>query len=249
MKKNQFVNPDNGKLRISTDSSHKFKIINDINTLSASSHDCLDIYKELAYGKKSEADTIVNHICKLAKHQPLCFLHYVFLDVLFTCTRYIAEIGGNITSILPETTNYKHMLDSITSLDSLCLMLNLLLSSIYDYRDQHTDILQGNTIAKAQKFIDANFTQPTICLNAVAQECNISPNHLSFLFSKYTGITFIDYLTKLRIVKAQELLAHTNIRISEISYSIGYNDSHYFSHIFKKHTGLSPSQYRNTFMR
>lgn len=247
MKKNLFVNHDNDMLKIGIDSSHKLKIKKDINTLSASSYDCLNIYKQLAYGKKSEITDIINQIRKLTKYQPLSFLHYVFLDVLFTCTRYTSEIGGDITSILPDTANYNHMLNSITSHDELCIMLNLLLNSVYDYRDKHTDILQGNTIARAQKYIDANFTLPTISLNSVAQECNVSPNHLSFLFSKYSGITFIDYLTKLRISKAQELLANTNIHISDISYSVGYNDSHHFSHIFKKHTGISPSQYRKSY--
>ena len=63
-------------------------------------------------------------------------------------------------------------------------------------------------------------------------------------FAQETGYTFTEYLTMLRISKAQELLKATDLRSSKIAQAVGYTDPHYFSYLFKKRTGLTPSEYR-----
>ena len=64
------------------------------------------------------------------------------------------------------------------------------------------------------------------------------------MFSQEACQTFKEYLTEIRIKKAKELLRMTTLRSAEISYQIGYNDPHYFSYVFRKNTGLSPSEFR-----
>ena len=63
-------------------------------------------------------------------------------------------------------------------------------------------------------------------------------------YAQETGLTFTQYLTALRIGKAKELLEATEMRSSQIAQEVGYNDSHYFSYLFKKTTGMTPSEYR-----
>jgi two-component system response regulator YesN len=65
------------------------------------------------------------------------------------------------------------------------------------------------------------------------------------VFSQEMGETFRDYLIRIRIERAKELLRTTTLKCYEVAYQSGYNDAHYFSHIFKKATGLSPQSYRN----
>ena len=57
--------------------------------------------------------------------------------------------------------------------------------------------------------------------------------------------TFTEYVTRLRIKKAKEMLAHTNLRISQIAAAVGYSDPHYFSWIFRKSEGCTPSECRD----
>jgi two-component system response regulator YesN len=78
----------------------------------------------------------------------------------------------------------------------------------------------------------------------VANQVNFSSSHFSVVFSREMGMTFKDYLTNLRMEKAKELLRTTPLKSFEISSQIGYNDPHYFSYVFKKHTNLSPKQFR-----
>ncbi|MBN2509337.1 MAG: response regulator [Spirochaetales bacterium] len=99
-------------------------------------------------------------------------------------------------------------------------------------------------IREAKKFIDEHFSRQNISLADTAAHVNISPNHFSTIFSQETGETFIEYLTAVRIQKAQQLLKDTAMKCADIAFEVGYSDSHYFSFIFKKHTGMSPREYR-----
>ncbi len=78
----------------------------------------------------------------------------------------------------------------------------------------------------------------------VCEELGISVSYMSLLFKKDKDTTFVKYLTKVRIEKAQELLKLTGDRIVEIAEQCGFNDVYYFSHCFKKYMGVSPKKYR-----
>jgi len=103
-------------------------------------------------------------------------------------------------------------------------------------------------IIKAQEYIRNNFADTDISLNSVANEVNLSPNHFSTIFSQETGETFISYTTRLRIEHAKVLLRTTQMRTSDIGYEIGYNDTKYFCFVFKKHTGMTPKEFRDALL-
>ena len=69
-------------------------------------------------------------------------------------------------------------------------------------------------------------------------------NHLSQLFRKHKDSTFVKYLTSVRMEKAMERLISTGDRIVEVSAFCGYQDVYYFSHSFKRYTGMPPKKYR-----
>lgn len=98
-------------------------------------------------------------------------------------------------------------------------------------------------INKAKIFISNNYMKD-ITLDLVASEMCISPYYFSKLFKKEAGINFIEYLTNERINNAKYMIRNTNKSIKQISSEIGYNDPNYFSRVFKKHTGYSPSKYK-----
>ena len=72
----------------------------------------------------------------------------------------------------------------------------------------------------------------------------ISVSYLSLLFKKEKQSTFVKYLTSVRLEKAKEYLSLTNEKIIDIAGKCGYNEVYYFSHSFKKYTGVSPKKYR-----
>ncbi|ANA78831.1 AraC family transcriptional regulator [Paenibacillus glucanolyticus] len=84
-----------------------------------------------------------------------------------------------------------------------------------------------------------------ISLDQCAQICGISPPYLSKLFKKVKDISFIEYLTQVRVTRAIDLLVTTDLLVNEIAEQVGYNPKN-FIRVFKKQTGLPPGQYRET---
>lgn len=102
-----------------------------------------------------------------------------------------------------------------------------------------------NIITKAQEYIRNNF-QKDLSLEEIAQSAGISPYYFSKLFKEETGITYIDYLTGLRIEMAKKLLSNPKLSIKQVCVDSGYINPNYFSRIFKKWTGLTPTEYRDS---
>ncbi len=102
----------------------------------------------------------------------------------------------------------------------------------------------GDMIDKAKEFMRERFAHDGLSLQDAADHVCVSSSHLSKVFSHETGQTFIEYLTQTRIRKAMELLQTTSEKTYEIAFQVGYNDSHYFSNLFKRITGMTPRDFR-----
>ena len=70
-----------------------------------------------------------------------------------------------------------------------------------------------------------------------------SQNYLSSMFSRYSGSSFVEYITEMKVAAAKELLAQGDLKIYEVADRLGFENSFYFSKVFKKVEGISPSQY------
>jgi two-component system, response regulator YesN len=72
----------------------------------------------------------------------------------------------------------------------------------------------------------------------------MSACYFSVIFKKETGITYINYLTNIRVEKAKDLLLNSDLKVYEVAYEVGYDNPTYFSTLFKKLTGISPFDYK-----
>ncbi len=113
---------------------------------------------------------------------------------------------------------------------------------------QAINSLQGKKARKiiqdVREYIDCNYTQPGLSFSEVAKKFYVNLSYLSRTFKEETGLTFVDYLNKLRMEKAIKLLNSTDKKAYEIAEEVGISDSHYFSVCFKKYTGLSVNDFR-----
>ena len=81
----------------------------------------------------------------------------------------------------------------------------------------------------------------------IGSAVSVSPYHMSRVFKKETGCTPMQYVAQLRLGKAQTLLVHTDMPITEIAYNVGYNSSNSFNYAFLKLIGLTPGAYRKMY--
>lgn len=98
-------------------------------------------------------------------------------------------------------------------------------------------------VTKTIIYIENHYTGD-LTLGQVAEEFNVTPNHLSSLFHKRTGTTFMQYVTKLRMLKAKELLADPSVQVQQAAEQVGYFSSRHFTKLFKEIVGCYPSEYK-----
>ena len=170
---------------------------------------------------------------------------YILMDIVLTTARFVKELGGDVDAIVPGLSHIETILSNINSIEQIKEQVKDILISALMFRDSRTTSQRAGILQKAKEFIDQYYMDPNMSLNQVAVFVNHSPSHFSVMFSQGTCKTFKEYLTELRIKKAKELLRTTTLRSSEISYQIGYGDPHYFSFIFRKNTGLTPTEFRS----
>ncbi|MCD8014764.1 MAG: response regulator [Lachnospiraceae bacterium] len=114
--------------------------------------------------------------------------------------------------------------------------------SIRTYRESQSN----SVVKKAQAYIQENYSHD-LSLDDVSRAVNISPYYFSKIFKEESGENFIEYLTRIRVEKAKELLEKPDLSVKIISSMCGYSDPNYFSRLFKKQTDMTPREYRMKF--
>ena len=99
-------------------------------------------------------------------------------------------------------------------------------------------------VTKAVQYVKERYADRDISIGKVCRQLGVSTAYFSTVFKRETGKTFIEYLTDYRMGRAEELLLNTNEKMYLIAEKVGYSDPNYFSLVFKKRYGMSPSQYR-----
>ena len=204
------------------------------------------LQKFLSNGFLEETENFVKDYFYAIGQEPLeslVFRNYVTLNVRFSVMSFLKEIGCDTRTLEQEDTE-DVLSESSKSLENAIAYAEKIISQAIALRDQNSGNKNRSILKTAVDFIDSHYMEEDMSLNKAANAANVSANHFSALFSQNMGQTFIEYLTNLRMNKAKEYLRCTSMRSSEIAGEIGYKDAHYFSYLFKKTQGMTPSDYR-----
>ena len=204
------------------------------------------LQKFLSNGLQEETENFVKDYFYAIGQEPmesLVFRNYVILNVRFSVISFIKGLGCD-TNEMESADTEEVLAESGKNMESAIAYAKKMISQAIEIRDQNSGNKNRSILKTAVDFIDSHYMDEEISLNTVANVANVSSNHFSALFSQNMGQTFIEYLTTLRMNKAKGLLRCTGMRSSEIAGEIGYKDAHYFSYLFKKTQGMTPSDYR-----
>ncbi len=162
---------------------------------------------------------------------------------------YYITMKSNTMKIDHAPEDYQRLSNQIDNCHSAdCLFDELLKHITSSLIILNTDKSHNNLkqIKLAKKYIEENYMK-NITLEDLGAYIGFNPSYFSSLFKKETGTSFIEYLSKIRIEKAKDLLKDSDLRIQDVCLMVGYNDVKYFTKSFIKYTGLKPNEYRKIF--
>lgn len=201
----------------------------------------------------SEQREILSYVVKTKKTLKACELICKLLEEAVGSATTYQEIIGYVTELYliilsSATLNMNVELDRVFlqklyHLDQIDDIKELLMKYLKDtIVEMPENILDGEQIVKLSiQYIDTHYQEP-ISLETLSTTYHIHPNYLSRAFKKYSDFNFNEYLTNVKMKNAFFMLKNSDAKVQEVAEQLGYNDSKYFSKVFKKHHGFSPSQ-------
>lgn len=209
-------------------------------------HTMLDAIR---YGNVNKVRSLIEQFSQnyrgLSAHKDRLFLH--LLEFILTAYRIGKENSKSNKSLFPS-------FEQIINLFGTSKDLEVIFNEIFERIVTLTQSIQEGSenqvksiIKQAKEIIDRQFTEQ-LNLEDISHMVSISPFYFSRLFRKELGISFCEYLTKLRLKKAVDLLAE-GFSVKECCFMAGYKDPNYFSRIFRKYYNISPSEYRDEQIR
>lgn len=168
------------------------------------------------------------------------FRQYITMDAYFSIVDFLKGLGLQKDEIEAPDQDSSILQDEKSAMDYIVRIMEKALV----LREKRASSRYEDVVSEVIHYIEDNYAQEELSLNLLASHVNFSPNHLSMIFSQQTGQTLIRYLTDYRMNRAKELLRCSSKKSSVISMEVGYKDPHYFSYLFKKTQGMTPTQYR-----
>ena len=126
--------------------------------------------------------------------------------------------------------------------DRAALVFHQLLQYLYSqfYRSEHT---RSDETVRMKDYIHSHITQP-ITLQELEDTVALSESQIIRIFKKDLGVTPYDYILDIKLKQAKSLLQNTALMVKDVAFSLGFNDEHYFSYLFRQKTGKTPTAYR-----
>ena len=155
-------------------------------------------------------------------------------------------IEHGVSKIEAFENSYKMLaeLSVISDEEAMCVIIIRLLESVIDNIENSNSSNSEKKFKSAMKYLRENFSNPLLTRKMLAEYLRISERQLTELFKKFTAKGFSENLAQLRISRACELMLLNSTTATEVAYEVGFSDQSYFSKIFKKHTKLTPSDFR-----
>ncbi|MGD0623074.1 MAG: PocR ligand-binding domain-containing protein [Thermacetogeniaceae bacterium] len=165
------------------------------------------------------------------------------IELLVILSRATIEGGANPQELLTLNCRYIEEINRIQSLGEVCLWIKKALGVFLDNMDDARCIKNLQVVNSAVDYIRAHY-QRRLTLDEIAQQVYVSASYLSRLFKKEIGCTVIELLTKVRVEEAKKVFHDPKYTVRQVAAEIGFEDANYFSKVFRRIEGITPSKYK-----
>lgn len=205
-----------------------------------------DILREMKLGTREDLEGVIHVFVKNLKNSKMALSQYQIL--LMELVAEIYKLGRNyeidMNQIFPPKTNLYENLYQLDSPEAVgSWMLDICMKVRHAIRRERADSTKA-IIERAIQYVQDNYQESELSVEGICSALNVSPTYFSTLFKKELGTTFVAYVTNVRMERAVELLKTTEDKTYVIAAKVGYTEPNYFSYVFKKQYGISPSKYR-----
>lgn len=170
------------------------------------------------------------------------FINYVMTSIYLRCMEVMNNCGVELFSHETERFESIEELKDIDNIDVLKERFLAVLNGFVDRIQEKREDKTNDAIKKAVDYINSNYQDSDLCVGIIAKELFLSENYFSKLFKKETGEKFSNYLSRIRLEKAQQLLMTTDLKVYEVAAMVGYNDPNYFSSAYKGYFNITPAE-------
>ncbi|MCI8852898.1 MAG: response regulator [Lachnospiraceae bacterium] len=171
--------------------------------------------------------------------------HQVYMLTIVNCLiRLMQQYDLDMGEMFGSQERYEERMRGICQKESFAEELIPVACRMNEALNRERDNTTRKVILEAKDFIQKNYADPELSVDTLCRQLHMSPAYFSTVFKKETGQTYVNYLTEVRLQKAEELLQETDDKTYEIAQKVGYQEQNYFSYVFKKRYGVSPTKYR-----
>lgn len=165
------------------------------------------------------------------------------LELLVVISRAAVEGGASLKKLLSLNSQYVEEFINFQTVEDLCHWMEGVTLTYVSCVNENKGMRNAQVIKKATEYIRNNYRRK-ITLEDVAKAVYLSPCHLSKIFKQELGCTIMEFLTKVRIEEAKKLLRNPQYNVIQVADDLGFKDPGYFTKVFKRSEGITPSQYR-----
>lgn len=165
------------------------------------------------------------------------------LELVVVLSRAAVEGGASLEKLLGLNYQYVQELSAIDSTEELFLWIVKVMEKFIENVYQTRNVKNLQVIQQVTEFIRNGYHR-ALTMEEIAQVVFLSPCYLSHLFKEELGCTIMEYLTKVRMEEAKKLLRHPQLNVVQIADRVGYSDPSYFTKVFKKCEGITPTEFR-----
>lgn len=201
----------------------------------------------IKYNSNDEIKKTIEAFCTslIGSVVPLQYIKIIFIELIASILRMMYDLGNDPVEVFGRDFDYYCIMESFNSIQDMGIWLECFALSVSRHINMQRNSKYSDIVINAKNYIWDNYQNNRLSLKVVANELFISHCYLSTIFKKETGDSFTEYISKIRIEKAREIIKTTDLKMHEIAEMTGFSDQFYFSQTFKKIVGISPTEYKD----